>query len=259
MIRTEINCKSYDCPNQWGDLTLQKFAELHKLFQAHEGTSITDELRVGMLSLLGDIRHKDAERIALDDLRAFVDSCFQPFIQVLLHGEYIPTGMTSFKFKNKVFLLPSSGVDVLDNPTPMDTVTAKEFCDASDIVATSNLALAPLLVAILCRPKKEAYDEAVIKKRAKAFSQLRADVYLELLVLLSGAHSYLANEYPGCYKPGDSTSGESTSWSDRVLLVADNKPSELPIVEEMKAYDFIRLLSGKIKQMKEQCAIPRMF
>ena len=283
MFRIKIADQSYQCPTEWGDITLadavrlqQMVAELPAEVKAHFtfgddeqpgelSETISESLcRLGrdMLMSLAKVPEDVAERVEPTDLLAAVKVYFGEFIVSLLGTPITqPTGLTSFECAGKTFRLPAIGTDIIDNPTPLHNISAVELCEASDLVANSDLRLAPVVVAILCRPEGESYDEDVVRERARSFAELPANIYMELLYLLNGAHDYLRAVNPLCYGKGTDGDGkaEASTWYDRMLLVAGDRPSELSVVKQTNAYEFMGLLSGRIKREKELWRVAKIF
>lgn len=261
MFNINVNDKRYGCPDSWGDLTLSKLAALQALISEHE--TLTDELRCKVISLLADIPLCDVERIVTDDVVTFTGGVLSVFIEAARGNiNYQPQGIASFVFNGQTYVLPTTGRDVIDAPMPCEEITTKEFCEASDVISTRDFRLSPLVVAILCRPQDEVYDEKIIKARAKEFTELSTEIYLEVMSLVLSAHEYLAQDNTNVYSKSNSSSDDdqpTIMWSDRILFVADNRPSELPVVEQMRAYDFVKLLNNKIKHLKEQWRAPSMY
>ena len=209
------------------------------------------------LSILANMPQELSQRIAAEDIDMLRDKIFDALIVTLLIAPvYESSQMEKFEWGGEVFYLPISDIDVVGDRMPYASGIAKEMCVASDVCIGANFRLAALTVAILCRPQGEEYNENAAKKRAKIFEGLPAAIYLEVFTQLFSAHSYLQGEYPYCYGMNENGArlkgkGKPSTWCDRMLYVADDKPSELPIVEKMLFYDFMQLLNGKIKRQRE--------
>ena len=83
-------------------------------------------------------------------------------------------------------------------------------------------------------------------------------IYLEVYTRLMEMHAYLRGEFPKLYgsdKGGDKSSDDPYTWSDKLLFVADDKPSELPYAEGLNAYEFVRILDAKLKREKQKWEI----
>lgn len=212
-----------------------------------------------MLGILLGVGGEVTDRLLHTDLEMLSRNLLDPIlITVLISPVYEPTGLEMFEHRGEIHHLPKDGVDVMGGVMPLAGVSAREMCEASDVSMDANFRLGSLVTAILCRPEGEAYDEETAKHRNRIFKQLPAYVFMEVFSRMNKAHAYLAEEYPLCYGMNENGgavrgNGKKTSWSDRLLFVADDKPSELPIVERMPFYDFMRLLNGKVKRQREQC------
>lgn len=268
MIEISIGGKSYTVPTLWEEITLQKAWEVEQIVRkeseerveslldpTNESMAVGVELFRELFVLLTGVPKEAIERVADEEVVEAGRLCFVEYIAFAVgRTSYTPSGMSSFRLDESRYHLPECGMDVVGEPMPFHQVTAREFCQATDLVAIDNLQLAPLVVAVLCRPKREKYSSERVKKRAESFGELPANIYMELRSMLSQTHSYMREEYPECYAKGGSKKGktEPSTWNDRLLYVADDKPSELPYVEEANAYEFMRLLNGKIKREREK-------
>lgn len=276
MLRVKIAGRKFRIPTHWEDITLAQCAWLyHKVHE--QSPALLDYYRsfvsdvvpepftdidaltrftadaIGYLANVPEdrvlqIRREDVMTLALAVLPRFVTG-------VLGIVNYPVRGITSFRHKGRRYYLPKSGADISGELTPLSGLSAIEFCQLSDIVCAENIALAPLAVAIVCRRKRERYDEDQAQKRAALFGCLPASVYWELWALASGAHQYLKAAFPNCYGTGGGEAAEKAEpavWSDTLVSMSIDKPSELMHLQRMNAYDFVHLLSENIKRRTDE-------
>lgn len=279
MFSFGINNITYSCPTRWQELPISDAVKLQALvkelpdavadhFRSLAGPeeeiipvqgdnipALLDFWRKALHALSGcplPVLDKTADT----DVHALGEHCLTLFVFSLLAAPlYRPEGLEIFDTDGERLVIPASGTDALGNTVPLSGITAKEFCEASDITAADDLALAPLLLAVLCRPEGEPYDEERAKARAREMNGLPMSIYLEVYTRLMEMHAYLKGEYPKLYgsdKGGDQSSGDPYTWSDKLLFVADDKPSELPYVEGLNAYEFVRILDAKLKREKQK-------
>ncbi|MDR0754549.1 MAG: hypothetical protein LBF04_04090 [Prevotellaceae bacterium] len=186
-----------------------------------------------------------------EDIKYLFDNILIRFVVgVMGYVDYEQKKITEFDYKGKTFYFPKSGKDITNDDTPLSEMSAQQFCDASDIASANNLAVAALFIATLCAGK---YNETEIMKMADMFNDLTMNVYFEALFLLRNAHDYLSNECPECYGKGKAKgTGKSITWNEVLLQVTDEKPSEIPFIQSMKCYDFMRFLNVKYKIQKDK-------
>lgn len=164
-------------------------SELGNLFE-----SITDDMEIKILpTFYGKvIKHlSDIDDETLNKMNRLERSVlYQRYLEGIVMGlmsvpNFEPTGIKHFDFMGERYYLPESvegyGVDV-----PMGNTTAVEFIESADIelrakgMAKGRWDQAALMIAILCRPKGETYDENKARERAKIFEGLALDVTLEV-------------------------------------------------------------------------------
>lgn len=206
MLNLIINGIGYACPENWGEITIGKASQLQALTASQpeavskylmslaEGAGMTlteaeaadyDTYRRNVLGLLADVPDEILEHTIEADVVDVFDGCLVLFAVSMAYTPiYEPKGMDSFLWIGETLHFPTSGEDVLGLSTPLEAISAREFCEASDVVAASDMRLAPLLVAILCRPQGEPYIEAQVKRRAKTMADLPMSIYLELFFCL---------------------------------------------------------------------------
>lgn len=281
MFSFAIDHETYSCPTRWQELPVSDAVKLQALVK-----ELPDAVADHFRSLVGPA--EEVTPVQGDDVGALLD-----FWRKALHalrmpvagtrqtsgtdehalGEHWPDavrvfvtggslvplgGIEAFNTNGERLVIPATGTDALGNAVPLERITAKEFCDASDITATGDLTLAPLLLAVLCRPDGEPYDEEGAKTRARKMGDVPMSIYLEVYTRLMEMHAYLRGEFPKLYgsdKGGDKSSDDPYTWSDKLLFVADDKPSELPYTEGLNAYEFVRILDAKLKREKQKWEI----
>ena len=282
MFRFAIDHETYSCPTRWQELPVSDAVKLQALVKelpdavadhfrslvgpAEEVTPVQGDDVGALLDFWRKALHALSgcplpvlDKTADTDVHALGEHCLTLFVFSLLAAPlYHSEGIEAFNTNGERLVIPATGTDALGNAVPLERITAKEFCDASDITATGDLTLAPLLLAVLCRPDGEPYDEEGAKTRARKMGDVPMSIYLEVYTRLMEMHAYLRGEFPKLYgsdKGGDKSSDDPYTWSDKLLFVADDKPSELPYAEGLNAYEFVRILDAKLKREKQKWEI----
>ena len=63
-------------------------------------------------------------------------------------------------------------------------------------------------------------------------------------------------EFPDCFKGGGASAQKGggvvkiSSWYDRMLWLAEDRPSEVEYIEKMNVYKFMQLLNGKMSRFR---------
>lgn len=97
-------------------------------------------------------------------------------------GVYQPREFEGFDFEGVHYRMPLSINDGFGGVMPMADTTAEEWAESNDL----RLACAHpgeymhLIVAILCRPEGEKYDERVARERAEKFRELPCSIGLDV-------------------------------------------------------------------------------
>lgn len=101
-----------------------------------------------------------------------------------------------FDFEGERYYMPISERDVNGEQTPLAAERALTWAQATDLMIAQKDGhrYMPLIIAILCRPKGEEYDEHTAKRRAEAFINLPANVMVELFFCCNA----LSNIYRLC-------------------------------------------------------------
>ncbi len=112
---------------------------------------------------------------------------------------YEMRGIESFKFEGVNYHLPTAK-KFLENEVPMSSTTAVEFAETADLqveaakVEGGQFDSMPLVIAILCRPKGEPYDEDKAIERAEIFKALPMTEVWEVFFCLQNRLSISRNQ-----------------------------------------------------------------
>ena len=137
---------------------------------------------------------------------------------------------------------------------PLSGIRAQAFCDATDLYLENPIEQAHIVMAILCRPPRKAYDEMQILRDAAKMKRHSMKVVLGLFGELTQAHRLFRNWFPACYRnrlqeskePGN-RSQNPPRWNDILLWLAEYRPSEIKLAEQLPCYEFMRMADGKLR------------
>lgn len=121
--------------------------------------------------------------LSLNKQRLFCDAFELNVIRPLyMLGLYEPKGIKSFEWEGVEYMLPRMTADGFGGLLPMADETAESWAESNDLhLASANpYECLPLIVAILCRPEGEKYDELKARERAEEFRQLPAYIAFEV-------------------------------------------------------------------------------
>ena len=97
-------------------------------------------------------------------------------------GLYEPKGIKSFEWDGVEYHLPKMTADGFGGLLPMAEETAESWAESNDLhIASENpYECMPLIVAILCRPEGEPYNELTARQRSEVFKQLPVSIAFEV-------------------------------------------------------------------------------
>lgn len=97
-------------------------------------------------------------------------------------GMYQPQHFDGFDFEGVHYTMPLTAADGFGGTMPMADVTAEEWAESNDlrIACEHSTDYMHLIVAILCRPEGEKYNERVARERAERFKNLPCSVGLDV-------------------------------------------------------------------------------
>lgn len=214
MLLTTVNGQEFEICESWHDVTIEKAVELYNvklpekladIYKVMYYSPISQEEKVAVISdlqgkitdedlykhfpsfyakvleILSDIPHDIIKKTDVISVKSIYITYLQKFVEgVMFFPEFDYSPIKSFRFRDVEYFLPVSrevfGVDV-----PMVDVTALEFTESADMLSAvsslqKDISKLATLVAILCRPQGEAYDEQTTIQRTKEFQDLPMDV-----------------------------------------------------------------------------------
>lgn len=143
-----------------------------------------------LIKALSDISPKTLNQIPSESRRALYAQYIQPIVLGLLFAPtYEYKSPRFFEFEGVKYFLPNV-LKIEDLEVPGIDLTAIEFTEAADLqIAASQMEAGRLenaskIVAILCRPEGEEYDEKVMLQRALSFQKLPMSVVWEVFFCL---------------------------------------------------------------------------
>ena len=180
-------------------------------------------------------------------------------------GVYQPKEFEKFEFEGVEYRMPLSINDGFGGVMPMAEVTAEEWAESNDLrIASSNpIEYAHLIVAILCRPEGEKYNERVARERAEQFKQLPCSLAFDVFFLQVCSYEYYSRSYRATFAPpksgGRGKGGESSfgQWKQRLFFAASDSnggvlPCELARVKQWSVGEFLELLEYKLEEAENR-------
>lgn len=216
MLKVSINNHEYEVRNTWADITIDQAAqvakikmpdclkEVYKASLQSDGPddrdkkiekatlAITIEQQVKsipryygqVLEILSNVPHEVIKKISSPSVTVLYQTYLQDIVEGILYYPNLEESdqIEFFEFQGEKYYLPVSK-EIMGKPIPMVDLTALEFTESADILIGLNvlnesrdLTHLANLIAILCRPKGELYDERKSADRAKQFTQLTMDI-----------------------------------------------------------------------------------
>ena len=136
-----------------------------------------------VIAVVGGFEESAVECLTDEDVIRYAPNFeFQVLRPLYQAGMYEPSDFEGFDFEGVHYRMPLSITDGFGGVMPMANTTAEEWCESNDLrVACSNPAEhMHLIVAILCRPDGEKYNERVARERAEKFKELPCKVGLDV-------------------------------------------------------------------------------
>lgn len=247
MIRIDIGGSKYSVPQHWHEVTIAKGVEIDRIIKEMPDNlrELYDDLHTGkrmewstvgfgvddiyvhwpiwygkVISCLCNVPD-DVMKYTLADQRSLIYKTYlEKFVLGLVYMPYdfIPDNKGYFDHETIRYYLPFSGKGGLGTEIPgrwMDTV---EFTEAADLLMTAKkledgiVSVVPQLIAILCRPLNEKYDEPTVLKRSEKFGQLGMDIAWKVLFFSMDCTTLLLNDLESYF------SQEKISGQEELLL-----------------------------------------
>ena len=136
-----------------------------------------------VVALVGGFDASAVDALSDDEVVEFAPTFEMNVLRPLYHfGLYQPREFEGFDFEGVHYRMPLSIADGLGGVMPMADTTAEEWAESNDLrIASAHPAeYMHLIVAILCRPEGEAYNERVARERAEKFKQLPFTIALDV-------------------------------------------------------------------------------
>jgi hypothetical protein len=200
----ELNGKTYDIPYDLHALTIEQAQKLYAYLNANAseeyrafmaGTNAPEQkiwssklkeysnVVCGAISEITGLPGAAFNALTLQQMRFFCDAFELNVIRPLyMLGLYEPIGIESFTHDGVEYMLPKMTADGFGGLLPMAEETAESWAESNDLYLASEnpYDCMALIVAILCRPKGEVYDELTARQRAEKFRELPAYIAFEV-------------------------------------------------------------------------------
>lgn len=220
MHNLEINGREYKLPETWKEVTLGAVIKLHpiiqqipedlkkiytlsvqeqtpkikkELTQVYAGLTPLQQIKLfpkwygDIIACMAGIPKKVMNQVHGPDRKIVYQEYCQDFILGLIFWPInLELGkLKQFKWNKETLMLPKT-TEKMGNELPMNSTTALEFCEASDLeLAGKELKGGKWenykwMIGILCRPKGEEYDEAKALERGKTMDGLTMNIVWEV-------------------------------------------------------------------------------
>ena len=164
----------------------ERFNEIEASFDDEHIYKIIPELYGRIITIISDVSDDDI-------------NLWPPNFRVLFYRQYVfnfvyglvempdfkAEGLIDFEFKGETYFLPESR-NIMGNVQPFANVSALEFAEVADMeihsrkLENGKYEAAANIVAILCRPIGEDYDEQKALERAETFFDLPMNIVWEV-------------------------------------------------------------------------------
>ncbi|MBQ4278572.1 MAG: hypothetical protein IJC16_01280 [Rikenellaceae bacterium] len=208
MINILINNIGYTCPTSWDDITLAQAVRLESLSEQLSGAAkdalaevyepsamretadpgVQAELETfgeKIFGLLCGVPDQTVLATEPEHIRELVGRYLLRFAAgMIFEPDYVPRRITSFAWNGETLHLPRTDIDLAGMTMPMADASAAELCGATDLYNAGRGAQAAMIVAMLCRPEGEPYDERRAKERARTMTGLPMSIAMEVFFCL---------------------------------------------------------------------------
>lgn len=243
MIRIEIGGSRYSVPQHWHEMTIEQGTRLNDVVKQIPSNmrELYDDLHTGkrmewstagfgvddiyiqwpkwygsVISCVCDVPEEVIEKTLADQRTIIYKTYLERFVLGLVYMPYdfIPDDKSYFEFDGVQYYLPFTGRDGMGKEIPgrwMDTI---EFTESADLLMTSKkledgiVTVVPKLIAIMCRPQGEKYDEQTVLQRADKFVKLPMSVAWKVLFFSMDCITLLLNDMESYFKEGTSEQAE---------------------------------------------------
>lgn len=273
----KIQGKKYAIKNQWREVTISEAIELSKIELPDYFTSIykeidaakREELVLGLkdddfskiipdvqsevLCLLSDIPRDIAFRLEPCSLTSLYNEVLAPIhLGIILHAPGDIEVVKDFKYEGQSFMLPSNVV-VMGNEIPMYNEQALPFCDAIEL-ARGGIENYSAMVATLCRPKGEVYNEDTARVRADMFKELPMSIAWNAFVKMNEAIEVIDGQYSWIFGKTSTDAKVKTAFNKSRLnrfgciawlyeVAESGICGDMSQVSKMPLYEFMSVLS----------------
>lgn len=215
MAIIQIGTNSYECPEGWENIPLDRGIRLHKACAAlpdriravyapvfnekAEPVTLKDE----ELTLLADFQREvvgilcdiptDILSVANSgDIAEVYNTMLATYAMSMMYQTlgFEPKGVAYFDWQGERYYFPDSGKDIVGNPAYMQGLSALRLAQLSDLAAAGDkmaggeYGYAATMVAIACLREGEQYSEAIARERTPIFASVPMSVVLEVFFCL---------------------------------------------------------------------------
>lgn len=187
-VREDTKEKIY-IPFDWCDVTLKKYIGFYDIIKDIEPENIKDNIFNDL-----ELFHKiltywvgfDATKLMYKDKL----DIFSKIVFLFSKVEY--TEMTGFSHNNIIYHLPKNKVDYYGNKMPLATATFSEIVECFELEKAQTFVNSlPFILAILCKPYGEQYNDQKVNERATEFESLSMNyIWSICFFLISSKNTY---------------------------------------------------------------------
>ena len=204
MVKLVIANKRCRFPDSWSEISLKQASEINIIIQEADDEiknyllnpiaencsqnveKYVDKVAKKAINIFCNIDQNIVNKINNSDVSKLFNTLLIGFVRDLVFSPAKPNQkIDSFRWKGEKLFIPKSAEDINGVEIALANVSAKEFCEASDIKIASQNSKNPikygaLITAILCRPKNEKYSEQKIIQRDKTMTDIPMSVVMQV-------------------------------------------------------------------------------
>ena len=172
-------------PFDWCDVTLDKYIGFHNIIKDLDPENIKEQL-FNDLDLFHNIIEYwtdiKGDRISYQvkiDMFTKLAFLFSPI-------EY--TKLMGFEHGGVVYHLPESKIDYFGNEAPLASATFSEVVECFELEKSNTfIPSLPFILAILCKPYGEQYDDQLVSDRSESFKTLPMNIVWSIAFFLNSS------------------------------------------------------------------------
>lgn len=223
MINLKIGEKKYTIPNEWNEITLNRYKKIVEIIKDNEFVEPnvddlpTDKEGKEALEMQRSLNNVKANRKLLSYLAQIdedvINKCelndvnnalklMTDFLNTQAVTKYNEEIKYNFSFKGKTYYFPDHK---MQNSTFGDYIETAQLDMLDKQGKSGRMSVIAEQMAILCREEKEQYNEKTVLKKTKIFGNLTMDIVWEFLFFLTKQISDYQKNIPTFSKVDNAT------------------------------------------------------